>query len=164
MPDEQSVPMRTLAACPNCGANKYNYGSTISERIVRTLDGIKDFKLSNLLGLFVYKNSLVGVPRSFIREVVQGVKSTPLLICTQCRSFVTVCPDCGACMASANPPELGEIVNCASCKLGFCTSERSDEFDRLVPKLSRIGLIVGAILGVVGGLIASYALKILFKG
>jgi hypothetical protein len=124
--------MQGLRPCPNCGSSDYEYGWAVSEDLASSLGELKAFKpsaLANVIGKHV-----LGFPRSLLREVVQRIPATPVLVCKHCRVFVVVCPRCGAYSIESTRPSPGEVVNCSKCKFGFCGCERSAEFDRLLHK------------------------------
>ena len=145
--------------CPNCANQTYKYGWSISEIVADGLGGAKDIKVNSIPALSTIKDIFLGGPRGFLREVVQGISSTPLLVCQRCRSNIIVCPECGVYSQVNKRPSPGEIVNCSSCKLGFCTCERSVEYDRLMNTDSNSSWLIKAAFGFGVAMLISYIIK-----
>lgn len=156
MPDEHIEKTATLRPCPSCSREDYEYADAASEVIARFFGSLKEVSWSNLptFGL----RSLFDTSRSFMREVVQGIQATPLLICRHCRNFVAICPKCETYFIPSKYPSLGEIINCPTCKFGFCTCERSAELDLLLNKNPYWSWISKAIVGFIGAIILAFIL------
>ncbi len=128
-----------IKSCPLCGKTAYKYAHTWSQlaqetsRVLPTLIamGVSPASIGTIVATAGSGLGFFSAPKDFFQVVFQGVKTTPLLVCTNCLRNVVMCPKCFDFLLLEKTPGVAELIDCPKCKARFGHSECSIDFDAL---------------------------------
>lgn len=118
--------MDQLKPCPNCGHKKYILAYpfyAIKKAVI--IDSLRKKEKYNA----EYYSQILGIPAidKFLK-----LKSSPALLCTNCQSYASICPNCGEFVdLGKSQVSVSSIMTCSRCSSEYTCSAAPADYERL---------------------------------